>query len=391
MTRGLTPGQVACPEVRPGKLAVFQTSESAVACVAEVRDAELWAEAGQALGEAAAAAVERAHGLFLEALVPLPPGRIPKTTSGKVRRAECKELFLRGALPAVASYAAPAGAGAGLWEELVALPSRAAAAEVLEAALVAQLRDLLPHAKAAAISPRADLLRLGLDSTGLLRFHRGAEKTLGRPLPLAAFVDAPNVRALAAQALAQLGQGDGAAWIDDAPEDDADDLLRAVRTVTDAAAPKAAPGQSGGAARPGWRRAAGALQVAFAVALALHVYVLRPVRVDGEPVSWVRQTPAELFAFEPTRADMSVWGPGRSPLKVRVCPRWPPACRPPGGGGAVLATDAQFRRTGADAGGVAGGAVRGLAGGPLVPLAPPPASAPRRHRRRALRRPPPRP
>ena len=89
-------------------------------------------------------------------------------------------------------------------------------------------------------------------------------------------------------------------------------------TVTDAAAPKAAPGQSGGAARPGWRRAAGALQVAFAVALALHVYVLRPVRVDGEPVSWVRQTPAELFAFEPTRADMSVWGPGRSPLKVRV-------------------------------------------------------------------------
>ena len=100
MTRGLTPGQVACPEVRPGKLAVFQTSESAVACVAEVRDAELGAEAGQALGEAAAAAVERAHGLFLEALVPLPPGRIPKTTSGKVRRAHTRELYLEGRLGA---------------------------------------------------------------------------------------------------------------------------------------------------------------------------------------------------------------------------------------------------------------------------------------------------
>ena len=72
------------------------------------------------------------------------------------------------------------------------------------------------------------------------------------------------------------------------------------------------------------------------MALALHVYVLRPVRVGGEPVSWVRQTPAELFAFEPTRADMSVWVPGRSPLKVRVCVGVGRRhVVPPGGGGAV--------------------------------------------------------
>jgi acyl-CoA synthetase (AMP-forming)/AMP-acid ligase II len=55
-------------------------------------------EARQELLDAVRAAIVRNHGLPLEALVLVRPSRLPKTSSGKVRRRLCRELFLKGAL-----------------------------------------------------------------------------------------------------------------------------------------------------------------------------------------------------------------------------------------------------------------------------------------------------
>lgn len=43
------------------------------------------------------AAISNAHGLNVADLVPVAPGSIPTTTSGKIRRAACVERYLRGA------------------------------------------------------------------------------------------------------------------------------------------------------------------------------------------------------------------------------------------------------------------------------------------------------
>ncbi|MBT5587293.1 MAG: fatty acyl-AMP ligase [Gemmatimonadetes bacterium] len=53
---------------------------------------------------AARRAVSRTHGLELAALVLLRPGRLPKTSSGKVRRRQCREEYHAGTLRSVAQW-----------------------------------------------------------------------------------------------------------------------------------------------------------------------------------------------------------------------------------------------------------------------------------------------
>jgi acyl-CoA synthetase (AMP-forming)/AMP-acid ligase II len=65
---------------------------------------------GEALRRTARRAVAEAHGVRLDRLLLVRPGRVPRTTSGKVRRAACRELYQAGALGADAPIAAAAEA-----------------------------------------------------------------------------------------------------------------------------------------------------------------------------------------------------------------------------------------------------------------------------------------
>lgn len=62
-----------------------------------------------AAAEAAIAAVSRGFGLGLYDLLVLRPGGLPRTTSGKVRRARCRELYLAGELPILRTTGVPFG------------------------------------------------------------------------------------------------------------------------------------------------------------------------------------------------------------------------------------------------------------------------------------------
>ncbi|MGO9928403.1 MAG: thioester reductase domain-containing protein [Mycobacterium sp.] len=93
----------SAPQVRLGCVAAFSVEheeQEALVVVAEVRD-------GQALpdGKALARAIRRHCQIDPHTIVFVPPRSIPKTTSGKIRRAQTRQLWLDDKLPVLASYA----------------------------------------------------------------------------------------------------------------------------------------------------------------------------------------------------------------------------------------------------------------------------------------------
>lgn len=108
------------PRLKAGGSAAFAVESDAgeaVVLVAEVSPAfrtDLRGEAGRELALELREKVGREHEVPIEAIVLLEPGRLLKTTSGKVRRQACREAFLRGELAAIYHWQrepVPANAG----------------------------------------------------------------------------------------------------------------------------------------------------------------------------------------------------------------------------------------------------------------------------------------
>jgi thioester reductase-like protein len=96
-------------EVRKGCVAAFSTErddEEVLVVVAEVRDADTLPD-----GKALARAIRRQCHIDPHTIVFAPQRTVPKTTSGKIRRAETRKLWLAGKLPVLAAYTAPAQEG----------------------------------------------------------------------------------------------------------------------------------------------------------------------------------------------------------------------------------------------------------------------------------------
>ena len=90
-------------QVRHGCVAAFSVEredQEALVVVAEVRD-----ERSLPDGKTLARAIRRHAHIDPHTIVFAPPRSIPKTTSGKIRRAETRQLWLDDKLPALASYA----------------------------------------------------------------------------------------------------------------------------------------------------------------------------------------------------------------------------------------------------------------------------------------------
>jgi acyl-CoA synthetase (AMP-forming)/AMP-acid ligase II len=93
--------------LRPGCGAAFQVpaeGEESLVVLQEAR-AELGAgEDAEELLRAIRQAIAREHRLSPSHVLLLPPGEIPKTSSGKVRRSECRRLFQEGVLSVIAEW-----------------------------------------------------------------------------------------------------------------------------------------------------------------------------------------------------------------------------------------------------------------------------------------------
>ncbi|MCA9541789.1 MAG: AMP-binding protein, partial [Myxococcales bacterium] len=182
------------PAIRPGGTVAFSVEGAPgeeVALVAEVRNAQVGDP------EAVFGAMWRAlaeHGLRPGVMALVPPGAVPRTTSGKLRRRETRRLLQDGALPVLATARGDSAAPATPAPQ--APTNGATAREALD--LIRELAaGLLLLDRPEEVDVDRPLTELGFDSNLLAALAGALEAALGRPVPMTLFFDHPVPRALA--------------------------------------------------------------------------------------------------------------------------------------------------------------------------------------------------
>ena len=195
--------------LRPGAAAAFSVEAGGEERLVIVQEIERRREADAPdIFEHVRRRVAEAHEVEPYALVIVRAGSIPKTSSGKIRRRECRALFLDGGLDSIADWRARADTS-GSAVECVPPPAEMTT-ETVEAWLAAQLAARL-GVSAHEIDVNEPIARYGLDSLGAIELMHGIEVGLGVILPMASLLQSPSVSQLAAQAMLQLAAGTAAA------------------------------------------------------------------------------------------------------------------------------------------------------------------------------------
>ncbi|MET8419237.1 amino acid adenylation domain-containing protein [Streptomyces sp. NPDC005134] len=162
----------AHPLLNPGRSAAIAVDDGSTEQVVLVHEVvrKFRKEDGPHVVAAVREAVAAEHGLALADVVLVRIGKIPRTSSGKVRRSECRARWLAGTLEPVAT-AKQAGPAATIPVEL---------AELVAAAL-----DTDPTALVAD----APLVGQGLDSLRAVRLKAALSEARGMDIPLTRFLD----------------------------------------------------------------------------------------------------------------------------------------------------------------------------------------------------------
>jgi amino acid adenylation domain-containing protein/non-ribosomal peptide synthase protein (TIGR01720 family) len=144
--------------LRPGGGAAFGVEAEGEERLVLVQELDRGAQAGPAeIFGALREAIVGAHEVDPLAMVLVGPGSVPKTSSGKVRRMECRKAYLEGSLPAVARWDAPGTPD--IQPSAVAGEAAGDAASWIAARVASQL-----GVSAASIDLHKPLAGLGLDS-----------------------------------------------------------------------------------------------------------------------------------------------------------------------------------------------------------------------------------
>ncbi|MGH7328376.1 MAG: phosphopantetheine-binding protein, partial [Polyangiaceae bacterium] len=123
-------------------------------------------------------------------------GTIPKTSSGKVRRSECRAMYIDGTLEVVASWSMPAAVAPSKEAPRAAQePARAGAPpnrEEIEAWIIASLASKL----GTAIDPEDTFASYGVDSATSVELCARLSEWLGRTVMATVVWDYPSIREL---------------------------------------------------------------------------------------------------------------------------------------------------------------------------------------------------
>ena len=141
------------------------------------------------------AAVATEHELAIDAIALVVPGSVPKTSSGKIRRADCRAQFLAGELKIVSLWekARPeTGENNGSPRSAMVEGTPKSAMEVLFAQIWGEVLETYP------IGIHQNFFELGGDSISAAIITARIGKELGREIPLQALMDHPTVAELAA-------------------------------------------------------------------------------------------------------------------------------------------------------------------------------------------------
>jgi acyl-CoA synthetase (AMP-forming)/AMP-acid ligase II/aryl carrier-like protein len=183
--------------LRPGCGAAFalDDADEKLALAYEVR-VDVAEEALPDVAAAIRAAVAETFGLGLHTIAFMPVGAVPKTSSGKIRRSECRRLMGNGALPVratsvVAGLTSAAG-GPGHDGQL--------SSGLLRPVLRRMVADLV-GVVAATIDDDTPLAEYGLDSARTAELVGEIERYLRGPVPPTLVYDRPTIAAMAAALL----------------------------------------------------------------------------------------------------------------------------------------------------------------------------------------------
>jgi natural product biosynthesis luciferase-like monooxygenase protein len=185
----------ADPALRAAGAAAFSVDadgEERLVIVQEVERTALRALDPAKIAAAIARALAEEHGVSAHAIVLLKPGSVPKTSSGKIRRAAARKQFLEGGLETVGEWRAAAAERPEPVPE-PATPSAGAAA--IAAWLVARLAERLRRTPA-EIDPRTSFSAYGLDSAAHIELSGDLQAWLGRRVPPMELYDYPDVAKL---------------------------------------------------------------------------------------------------------------------------------------------------------------------------------------------------
>jgi acyl-CoA synthetase (AMP-forming)/AMP-acid ligase II len=219
---------LAChPALRPGGAVAFSVDvggEERLVLVLEgdpkrLQDAEV-------VLDQISAAVRSAHDLVAHEVLLLPPGELPKTSSGKVQRRATRDQYLAGSLGAFARRTGrtepteptePA--------ELDRAALRALPAEARVALLVDWLGSVIEHCLDGAFDRHRPIVVQGMDSIRAIELSGLVEDTLGVPLPMTAVLDGATLPVLARLLAEEVAIEPSAGSLEDGPDPLADPPL----------------------------------------------------------------------------------------------------------------------------------------------------------------------
>jgi amino acid adenylation domain-containing protein len=158
------------------------------------------AELTEAVVDAVRLSIAKAHELALHAVVIVKPGRIPKTSSGKVQRHICRESFLTNQLAgAIVDTASIAAKISEAWEaessSSLLLSNRA---EEIERHLRKLIKGIL-RIQTLPSSSEFDLCHAGLDSLMLVDFQQRINEDFGVDLPYSSLFEVKSLAQLASE------------------------------------------------------------------------------------------------------------------------------------------------------------------------------------------------
>jgi amino acid adenylation domain-containing protein len=184
------------PDLRPGGGAAFSVETGSEERLVVIQEVERRRREGfEELAVAIRRAIAEEHEVQAHEVVLVRAGTVPKTSSGKVQRRLCRELYLAGELAVLGRSAVAEGAA----ETRPALtPEDLARADpvLLERFLRERAAAALGVA-ASTIDPRQPLTTYGLDSLAALELKGAVESALGVELPLAEILEGAGTGRLA--------------------------------------------------------------------------------------------------------------------------------------------------------------------------------------------------
>lgn len=175
----------AHPAVRPGGMAAFALQAEGTEGLGLAVEIKATGASCEEIARAIARAVQERHELSPHGIALVEPGSLPKTTSGKIRRSECRKRYLSDQLSLRHLWVA-AEPTASIWPAravLRALPAPERT-EAVTAALASWLQQALNLPNEVELQSQS-LTRLGADSLTAVELAHELERTWGVPMGFA--------------------------------------------------------------------------------------------------------------------------------------------------------------------------------------------------------------